>query len=441
MADIEFKKDYDWAILPTLKLGIDRVKVSNELSSNMEKIIRESERPIDTLDKFLFYMHCHSQKHVEHFNSPEGATVMSMEAILMRAVLYLWSRCPTVQIRHIRQALGMIPMAVRGRAKDSVMHAPRGVPDWWPNFQHQLFKDIHQCFYNIDVTSKTCRRHIDATFGYRLIFLSCFMTDQISPMNIGNYCLEEAKLLEILITAIGKLDQRAQYDDQYLSEVIKRIFSANRPIHYNQTIANAAFFLNGMARMLIKEKIFIALRDQSDHKPYGMHAKKIAMLNLSKLLLEYMPYAPTMKEILHKIISLCSRLELARKLVIKQRYSLKEHDCLPTCLDLAFPSVLDDQKSYKYICEFTYFCDVMRYIRRKNIGLLRELTQSLETEQAFRLDFYRNKFEPRSYSSLPDRETCQFQCVNHRFQPEDSNICSLLNREYLIKRPKEAHDA
>lgn len=421
----------DWAILPLTKPKIDRVKASEKLSVNLEKIITSNDDPVTVLDNFLCRLTYFAKRFPEDPKTIRGSIAMSMEVILMRAVWYLWHRCPDMAKKHIRQSLGMVPMAFSKDTKESVIHASRISPEWWPDFQRLLFKDIHDCLVNCT------RKHIDATFGYRMIYLTCFMTDRISPMNIGNYCLEEAKLLEILITAIGILRQKTQVDDHYLSEVVRRALQGNRPINYCQAMANAAFFLNSMARLMIKEKIFIAIRNQSDNKPLGLHAKKVAMLNLSKLLFEYMPYAPTMKEILQKILSLCPRLELAYKLLHSQKYVEASYDCLPTCLDLAFPTVVDDPKDFRYVCEFSYLRDVLRFIERKHPTLSQELLGSLEPEQVKKFDYYRNYYEPGNRLSLPDANLCKFQCVNHRFLADESNVCPLLNRECVIKKAKE----
>lgn len=425
--EIALGLEMDSAIKAALKLDVDRVKVSEELSHYMEKLITNSDDPVSTLDQFLCRMHQLTTNYPEEFTTPEGSIAMSMEATSMRAILLLWYRCPDIKMKHIRQSLGMIPMAIGKETHHSVMHSTRGIPDWWPEYQQLLLKETYQCL------TTTSRKRIDTSFGYRMIYLTCFLVDRVSPMNIGNYCPEEAKLLEILITTIGLLQQKTQLDDQYLSDVIGRSLPANRPVNYCQTLANAAFFLNSMARMVIKEKILIALRDQSDNKPHGLHAKKFALLNLSKLLIEYTPYAPTMKEIIQLIVKLCPRLELAYKLLRGQNYTESNYDCLPTCLDLAFPTVVDDPEDHRYVCEFDYLRDVLRYIGLKQKSLLQELLDSVEPKQARLLQTYDNHWR-----SFPDRKKCKFQCVNHRFQDEDSNICPILKRECLNKRSQES---
>lgn len=174
----------------------------------------------------------------------------------------------------------------------------------------------------------------------------------------------------------------------------------------------------------------------------GIHGKKILLLSVCKWLI-FTHREPIKKFcLLDKLIELLIDLERAYELRRanessrrkRRKYSSELQVLFPTCLELAFPTPIDDVDDPEYICEFAYFRDTIDFLKRKCPGKLRQLTAELKVTSLERLLYYRLEYDKFSVCcSRYDVDQVKFCCVDHAYGIEKTElkivaVCPLLNR-------------
>lgn len=169
----------------------------------------------------------------------------------------------------------------------------------------------------------------------------------------------------------------------------------------------------------------------------GIHERKIRLLSLCKLLIfrHREPDAKFSK--LSKMIKLLVDLEKAYELrQVKEdsrqegrKHSIASPDLLPTCLELAFPTPIDDVANPEYICEFAYFRDTIDFLRRKCPDTVRESISRLDSNSRERLLYYLEEYDKFSVCcSSFNVDRVRFRCIDHRVGIVAPAVCPLLNR-------------
>lgn len=171
----------------------------------------------------------------------------------------------------------------------------------------------------------------------------------------------------------------------------------------------------------------------------GLQSTRMLLVSVCKLI--SLSHQRVSDQLIAKMIELYRNLELAYELKMTQQYSAKQHNLLPTCLELAFPTDFDDPECSIYICEFAFFRDTLDHLERK--GLLSScndwnVSSNIRATTRKARDYYQNnydKFRVCCSTDYPSRDELKFKCVGHRCSsPDDHTVCPLLNRQFSIDR-------
>lgn len=286
-------------------------------------------------------------------------------------------------------------------------------------FQYAQFLDTYYSFMEIQLRSE----------GLKLLQLLLTQA-HIQADTRGETCED----LELIMFTVCRSDWRSDNEiapecyTKY-STVVNQLFYFFRFTHTLEARYHNSPILTLFAKCINDYQKYKGMEEY-----FGVSSRKTSLVSVCKLLITALRKIRE-PNLLSQLIEKLIELDLAYELRSKQEYSRDQQNLMPSCLELAFPTPLDDIENPEYICEFAYFRDTLDHLRRRRPARYQQLIEKLDSKYCERLHYYLYEYDrfDRCCSSYEAKQV-KFICVGHTFEEEfargETKVCHLLNRQF-----------